>query len=241
MSDGSPGSPSQWCRWDLTPAEAIVLQRLAAGAVEHADRFSDLRTIAGVDVSYTGPGRGGTARAAAVLMDFASLTVLAEAAVEMPVLFPYVPGLLTFREAPAAVAAINALPSPPDLLLCDGQGIAHPRRCGVASHLGLALSLPSIGVAKSRLTGTFEEPAREKGAWTPLFDGKDLIGACLRSKTNVRPLFVSIGHRVSLQTALRVVLHCSTRWRLPEPVRLADRLTKTRSPAADPSAPLAGC
>ena len=237
MSDVSPSGPSLWSRWDLTPAEAIVLQRLAAGAVEHTDRFTDLRTIAGVDVSYTGPGRGGTARAAAVLMDFASLTVLAESAVEMPVLFPYVPGLLTFREAPAAVAAINALPLPPDLLLCDGQGIAHPRRCGVASHLGLALSLPSIGVAKSRLTGTFEEPALEKGAWTPLLDGKDLIGACLRSKTNVRPLFVSIGHRVSLQTALRIVLRCSTRWRLPEPVRLADRLTKARSPGAHCTAP----
>jgi deoxyribonuclease V len=162
-------------------------------------------------------------------MDFDTLTVLAETVVEMPTQFPYIPGLLTFREAPAAVAAINALPGRPDLLLCDGQGIAHPRRCGVASHLGLALSLPSIGVAKSRLIGTCEDPPRDRGASTALVDGNDLIGACLRTKTAVRPLFISIGHRVSLDTALRIVLQCSTRWRLPEPVRRADRLSKVRA------------
>jgi deoxyribonuclease V len=165
-------------------------------------------------------------------MDFATLTVLAEAVVEMQVQFPYIPGLLTFREAPAAVAAVNALPARPDLLLCDGQGIAHPRRCGVASHLGLAIGLPSIGVAKSRLIGTFEEPPRDRGASTSLLDGADLIGACLRTKSGVRPLFISIGHRVSLDTAVEIVLRCSTRWRLPEPVRRADRLSKIRPSAA---------
>jgi deoxyribonuclease V len=228
MPDVPPADPSCWCRWDLTTAEAVALQNRAAAAVERIDRLPNPRTVAGVDVSYKGPGRGGTARAAAVLMDFATLTVLAETVLEMTVKFPYVPGLLTFREAPAAVAAINALPARPDLLLCDGQGIAHPRRCGVASHLGLALSLPSIGVAKSRLIGTYEEPPRDRGASTLLLDGDDLIGACLRTKTAVRPLFISIGHRVSLNTALRIVLQCSTRWRLPEPLRRADFLSKAR-------------
>ena len=225
-----PGDPNDtaapWRRWDLSPKEAVALQRRAADAVERGDRLGPLRTVAGVDVAYGVRGRGGTARAAAVLLDLATLAVLAQTVVEMPAQFPYVPGLLTFREAPAAIAAIEALPMRPDVLLCDGQGIAHPRRCGVASHLGLALDLPSIGAAKSRLCGTYADPPPAKGCWAPLFDGDEIIGACLRTKTAVRPLFISIGHRVSLATALAVVLQCSDRRRLPEPTRLADRLLK---------------
>lgn len=161
-----------------------------------------------------------------MLLDLATLAVLAESVVQMPATFPYVPGLLTFREAPAAIAAVEGLPMRPDLLLCDGQGIAHPRRCGVASHLGLALDLPSVGAAKSRLCGSHVDPPAEAGSWTPLLDHDEIIGACLRTRATARPLFVSIGHRVSLATAVALVLHCTNRRRLPEPTRLADRLSK---------------
>jgi len=215
-----------WRRWDLTPKEAVAVQRQAAAAVERADRFGPLRTVCGIDVAYGVRGRGGIARAAAVLLDLATLAVLAESVVQIPAAFPYVPGLLTFREAPAAIAAIEALPVRPDVLMCDGQGIAHPRRCGVASHLGLALDLPSVGAAKSRLCGTHADPPAEAGRWTPLLDGDEIIGACLRTKTLVRPLFISGGHRVSLATAVALVLQCTNRRRLPEPTRLADRLSK---------------
>jgi deoxyribonuclease V len=147
----------------------------------------------------------------------------------MAISFPYVPGLLTFREAPGAIAAIEALRIRPDLLLCDGQGLAHPRRCGFASHLGLALDLPSIGAAKSRLTGSHEEPGGERGDWTPLVDDGEVIGACVRTRPGARPIYVSIGHRVTLETAIRLVLRCTTRYRLPEPTRLADQLSKSRA------------
>jgi deoxyribonuclease V len=215
--------------WDLSVKEAIALQKEVAAAVERRDRIGEVRTIGGVDVAYGRRGRTADARAAAVLFDAATLEVVERAAVEMAIDFPYVPGLLTFREAPAAIAAIEALRIPPDLLLCDGQGLAHPRRCGFASHLGLALDLPSIGAAKSRLTGSHEEPGGERGDWTPLLDGSEVIGACVRTRTGARPIYVSIGHRVTLQTAIRFVLRCTTRYRLPEPTRLADQLSKMRS------------
>ena len=212
--------------WDLSVKEAIAVQKEVAAAVERRDRIGEVRTIGGVDVAYGRRGRMADARAAAVLFDAATLEVVERAAVEMVIDFPYVPGLLTFREAPAAIAAIEALRIPPDLLLCDGQGLAHPRRCGFASHLGLALDLPSIGAAKSRLTGSHEEPGGERGDWTPLVDGSEVIGACVRTRTGARPVYVSIGHRVTLQTAIRFVLRCTTRYRLPEPTRLADQLSK---------------
>lgn len=222
----APDVAAAWCRWDVTPKEAVAVQRQVAAAIERTDRFAALRTVAGVDVAYGVRGRSGIARAAAVLLDLTTLSVLAESVVQMPATFPYVPGLLTFREAPAAIAAIDGLPMRPDLLICDGQGIAHPRRCGVASHLGLALDLPSIGAAKSRLCGTHLDPPAEPGGWTPLLDGDEMIGACLRTRAATRPLFISIGHRVSLATAVALVLHCSKGRRLPEPTRLADRLSK---------------
>ena len=215
--------------WDLSVKEAIAGQKEVAAAVERRDRIGEVRTIGGVDVAYGRRGRTADARAAAVLFDEATLEVLERATVEMATTFPYVPGLLTFREAPAAIAAIEALRIPPDLLLCDGQGLAHPRRCGFASHLGLALDLPSIGAAKSRLIGSHEEPGGERGDWTPLLDGSEMIGACVRTRTGARPIYVSIGHRVTLETASRFVLRCATRYRLPEPTRLADLLSKVRA------------
>lgn len=212
--------------WDVTIGEAIALQRSIATEIERLDRLDEPATVAGVDVAYGRRGRDAVARAAAVLLDARTLELLDQAVVHVPTTFPYVPGLLTFREAPAAIAALAALSRPPDLLLCDGQGIAHPRRCGVASHLGLYLDLPSIGVAKSRLTGTHAEPAQDRFAWTPLLDGQEVLGACLRTRTRVRPIYVSTGHRVSLTTALQLVMRFTTRWRLPEPTRVADRLSR---------------
>lgn len=228
MAPAAAASSSHARCFDLSVRAARELQQRLAVSVERADRFGPVQTIAGVDVTYGRRGRAADAFAAAVLLDAATLAELDRATVLMPVAFPYVPGLLSFREAPAAIAAVDALSRRPDLLICDGQGIAHPRRCGIASHLGLALDLPSIGAAKSRLTGSCAEPPREAGAWSPLLDGDEVIGACLRTRSGVRPLFVSIGHRVSLETAIRLVLACSRRYRLPEPTRLADQASRNR-------------
>lgn len=180
--------------------------------------------MAGIDVAYG--RRGGPVHAAAVLFDLATLTLVEQAEATLPAVFPYVPGLLSFREGPAAVAAIRSLSRRPDFLMCDGQGIAHPRRIGIASHLGLILDLPAIGVAKSRLIGAHGEPGPSRGDWTPLLDADEVIGAALRTRANVRPVFVSTGHRVSLGTAIALVLACTRRFRLPEPIRAADRLSR---------------
>lgn len=216
--------------WDLTPAAAIALQRQLAARVERDDRCDGIATIAGVDVAYG--RRGGPARAAACLFDAAGLfdggglRPLDAAVCTLAAAFPYVPGLLSFREAPAAIAALGRLARRPDLLLCDGQGIAHPRRIGIASHLGLWLDIPAIGVAKSRLVGTHAEPGPAPGDWAPLCDGGEVIGAVVRTRPGVRPIYVSTGHRVSLATAIAIVLACTSRFRLPEPIRAADRLSK---------------
>ncbi len=188
------------------------------------DDFCSLRTVAGVDVAYK--RRDGEAHAAAVVLDLETLSVLDQTVVSVPVAFPYVPGLLSFREVPAAIKAIERLSVGPDLLICDGQGLAHPRRVGLASHLGLLLDRPSIGAAKSRLIGTHAEVGGQRGARTPLYDGSEIVGTVLRTRRGCRPLYVSIGHRVSLATAVGLVLACTSRYRLPEPTRLADRLSK---------------
>jgi deoxyribonuclease V len=138
--------------------------------------------------------------------------------------FPYVPGYLSFREIPVVLAALARLRQQPDLILCDGQGIAHPRRVGIASHLGVLTGTPTIGVAKSRLIGEHEEPRAVRGVWSALRDGEELIGAVLRTRVGTKPLYVSIGHRVSLETAIEFVLACTTRYRLPETTRAAHRL-----------------
>jgi deoxyribonuclease V len=169
------------------------------------------------------------ARAAVVVLSFPDLAFVEQAAVEVAVDFPYVPGLLTFREAPAAIAALGRLTHRPDVLFCDGQGLAHPRRLGFAAHLGLFLDSPSVGVAKSVLIGTYGEPGPAKGDWSPLMDKDEVIGAAVRTRANTRPIFVSIGHRVSLATAISLILQCTTSFRLPQTTRAADRLSKLRS------------
>jgi deoxyribonuclease V len=218
--------------WDLGPAEARAVQRRLAAEVVSEDRLGEIRRVAGVDVGF--PRRDGQemARAAAVLLSYPDLAPLGEGLVEEPVRYPYIPGLLSFREAPAAIAALERLPEPPDLIVVDGQGRAHPRRFGIACHLGLLLDRPTLGCAKSLLVGRYAEPALEAGAWTPLTDRGEVIGAVVRTRTGVKPLFVSVGHRVSLDTAVGLVLACTRGVRLPEPTRLADQLASGRTVAA---------
>jgi deoxyribonuclease V len=213
--------------WDLTPKEAIALQARLRDRVERADRIGAVRRIAGVDVGFEQEGR--ITRAAVAVLDYPGLALADQAVARVATTFPYVPGLLSFREIPAVLAAFERVRASPDLILYDGQGIAHPRRFGIASHLGLVLDCPTIGVAKTRLIGAHRAPPDRRGAWTPLVDaaengGTEIIGAVLRTRKGVKPLFVSIGHRVSLETAVAWTLACATRYRLPETTRWAHRL-----------------
>jgi len=212
--------------WDLTPKEAIALQTALRGRVVRKDRIGAVRRVAGVDVGFEQDGR--VTRAAVAVLDFPDLALVEQVVVRAATAFPYVPGLLSFREAPAVLAAFEGIRVAPDLILYDGQGIAHPRRFGIASHVGLLLDCPSIGVAKSRLVGEHRMPATRRGAWTPLRDAGEVIGAVLRTRAGVKPLYVSIGHRVSLETAVRWTLACVTRYRLPETTRWAHRLASAR-------------
>lgn len=186
------------------------------------DHLEPVRRVAGVDVGFEAAGT--VTRAAVAVLRYPELDVLETAIARRPTAFPYIPGLLSFRELPAVLAALEQLREPPDLLLCDGQGIAHPRRFGIASHLGLLVDIPAIGVAKTRLCGTHEEPPNQRGAWTPLWGQGEIIGAVLRTRPGVKPLYISPGHRVGLETAIAYVMGCCTRYRLPETTRHAHRL-----------------
>lgn len=206
--------------WDLSPGEARDLQRQLQGRVKVAPSVGQLRWVAGVDVSV----KRDKARAAVVVLSFPGLELVEAAVHDQPVSFPYVPGLLAFREGPAVLAALTKLESVPDLLIFDAQGLAHPRRMGLATHLGVLLDLPSIGCAKSRLCGSHTEPGLQKGSWAPLVDGDETIGVVLRTRDHVKPVFVSVGHRVDLEGAVQTVLACCTKYRLPEPTRWAHRV-----------------
>ncbi|MEM7251369.1 MAG: deoxyribonuclease V [Pseudomonadota bacterium] len=184
--------------------------------------FESVQAVAGVDLSFS--RRTGLARAAAVVLSFPALEIIESSVAVRPIDFPYVPGYLSFREVPVATQALGQLQSSADLLLCDGQGFAHPRRFGLACHLGVEIGLPTIGVAKSRLIGTHREVPAEPGAWVPLLDGDETIGAVLRTRANVQPVFVSVGHRIDLDSAIDFTLQCLTRYRLPETTRAADSL-----------------
>jgi deoxyribonuclease V len=209
-------------RWNLTPAEAIALQEKLRRKVIARGRLGAVRHVAGIDVGFEDDGA--VTRAAVAVLTCPGLELVDCAIARVPTRFPYVPGLLSFREIPAVLRALARLKVRPDVLLCDGQGIAHPRRVGLASHIGLCADLPSIGVAKTRLVGEHGLVPNRKGAWTPLTDKGEIIGAVLRTRKDVKPLFVSVGHRVSLDTALRQVMACVTRYRLPETTRWAHRL-----------------
>jgi deoxyribonuclease V len=208
--------------WDVPPAAARAIQEQLRAEVSQHDRLGAVRRVAGVDVGFEDGGR--TVRAAVAVLHYPELSPAEQAVARVPTRFPYVPGLLSFRELPGVLAALERLVRPPDLLLCDGQGYAHPRRFGIACHLGVLTGLPSIGVAKTRLIGRHVEPGPRKGDWAALRDGDEVIGAVLRTRDGVKPLYVSVGHRVSLATAIDYVLGCTTRFRLPETTRAAHRL-----------------
>ena len=203
-------------------AEARAVQEALRGRVIRRDRVGRVRRVAGVDASYRRPE--GTTRAAVAVLGLPELELVEHASARRKTRFPYVPGYLSFRETPAVLAALAKLERPPDLVLCDAHGLAHPRRFGLASHLGVLTDLPTIGVAKSRLLGCHDAVPEERGRWVPLLDAGEVIGAVLRTRTGVRPVYVSIGHRISLETAIELVLRCAPRYRIPEPTRLADRL-----------------
>ncbi len=214
---------SAWRGLQATPREARDLQRVLSRQVVRSDSVGRVRTVAGVDIAFPEPK---TAQAAAVLMSLPGLEIAERHVVRRPVAFPYVPGLLSFRELPAILDVLKKLNARPDLVMCDGQGYAHPRRLGIASHLGVLLDLPTIGVAKSRLVGEHGPVPGKRGEWIPLVDRGERIGALLCTRDGVRPLYVSAGHRISLRNAIRQVMRCALRYRLPEPTRLADKLSR---------------
>ncbi|HET7175921.1 MAG TPA: deoxyribonuclease V [Gammaproteobacteria bacterium] len=202
--------------------EARALQERLRSQVVREDDFRTVHRVAGTDCAYKDGGK--TVRAVVAVLSFPELRLLEHAVGEAPADFPYIPGFLSFREVPALLAAFAKLETPPDLLLCDGQGYAHPRRFGIACHLGVTLGLPSIGVAKSRLIGKHPEPSPASGSRAALTDKGETVGAVLRTKDKVSPLYISIGHRISLDTAVDYVLRCCRGYRLPETTRWADGL-----------------
>lgn len=216
--------------WNLSYQQARDLQEELACKVVHTPLKGMPGTVAGIDCAFSKDGE--RILAAAVVLKFDSLEVVETADATRKVTFPYIPGLLSFREAPVCLAAVEKLTKQPDVFIIDGQGIAHPRRLGLAAHLGLFFNKPTIGCAKSRLIGQFEEPPLQKGAYTLLTDTSPAeqrrksrtIGAVLRTRTNVKPVFVSVGHKCVLEDAIRITLACTTKYRLPEPTRLAHQL-----------------
>lgn len=203
----------------LTPRQAIAVQERLRGLVETRDRIGTVRRIAGIDVSV----RDGWAAAAVVILD-PDLEVIESATARVRATFPYVPGLLAFRELPAITKALRSLSRPPDLGVVDGHGFAHPRRFGIACHVGVAFGFPTIGCGKSLFVGEHATPSKARGSWTELVHRDETIGAALRTRAGVRPIYVSTGHRVSLPTAIDWILKLAPRFRLPEPIRAADAL-----------------
>lgn len=213
--------------WNLSYAEARRVQGELAGRVEMVPLAKEPQIIAGLDCAFSQDDTK-TFAAVVVLQVTGGIgagrfefQLVETATAEQETRFPYIPGLLSFREAPACLEAVAKLRHEADLFLIDGQGVAHPRRLGLASHLGLFLDKPTIGCAKSRLIGRYEEPARERGAYSLLRDGDETIGAVVRTRSRVKPIFVSVGHKCQLEDAIRIVLACATKYRLPEPTRLA--------------------
>ncbi len=215
--------------WQLSPTQAQKLQLELANRVSRENETNEPRLIAGVDISK--PNSAGIGRAATVVLSYPGLQLMEVAVAEDKLPFPYIPGLLSFRESPLVLAACQKLSQTPDLILVDGQGIAHPRRFGIASHLGLILDTPTIGCAKSRLCGTHAEPGPERGAHTWLFDESEVMGAVLRTVTGVKPLYISAGHKISLEQAIYWTLECGRGYRLPEPTRQAHIAANSRAVA----------
>lgn len=212
--------------WDVTPKDARELQNRLRTRVIQTDQFGTINTVAGVDIGL----KKDIALASVVVLSFPELQVVDSEVAECPVRFPYIPGLLSFREIPPLLTAFTRLQTEPDLVIVDGQGIAHPRRFGLASHLGLILDKPTIGCAKSRLWGRYEEPGQEQGAYTYLTDKEEVIGVVVRTRTNVRVVYVSIGHKISLDSARTFTLACCQGYRLPETTRHAHNAASGKIP-----------
>lgn len=212
--------------WPLTAEEATVIQQQLALEVITSDQLGLVKYVAGVDAGYQ--ESNGMARAAVAVLSFPELNLVEYAIADRPISFPYVPGFLSFREVPAVLDALEKLSTIPDLILCDAQGIAHPRRFGLACHLGVLADIPTIGVAKTLLIGKHAELSLERGSWQPLVHDGETVGAVLRTQNKVKPLYISCGHRVSLTTAIDYVLRCSPKYRLPETTRWADKLASNR-------------
>jgi deoxyribonuclease V len=205
--------------WDLSPAQAIQLQRDLARQIDLKPLGEKPRFVAGLDCALSKDKQ--RIFGVAAVFSFPELKLLETVSAESPLVFPYVPGLLSFRELPVCLKAAAKLKTVPDLWLIDGQGIAHPRRLGLASHLGLFLNSPTIGCAKSRLIGSFDKPESEKGGRSWLYDRDEVIGTVVRTRTNVKPLFISPGHLCNFNDAIKYTLACTTKYRLPEPTRIA--------------------
>lgn len=206
-------------KWDLQPDQAIALQKQLASEII-SDRPVDLnsvRFVAGVDVSV----KDNVSQAAIVVVSFPDLKPVETALASRPTPFPYIPGLLSFREGPVLVEAFEKLKQEPDVLIFDGMGIAHPRRIGIASHMGVWLQKSTIGCGKTLLIGKYQEPAFERGSWSELVDKGQIIGAVLRTRASVKPVYISPGHLADLPTAVELVMRCTPKFRLPEPIRLA--------------------
>lgn len=213
--------------WNLSPTQAVEIQKQLRYEVETQDRFDQpIKTVAGIDLGYD--VKNDTSRAVVVVLSFPELELLETSEAKLPIQFPYVPGLLSFRETPVAIKALEKLQNTPDIILCDGQGLAHPRRFGIACHIGVLADIPTIGVAKSLLVGKFENLGEERGSVAALIHKNEQVGVALRTKNKVQPLFVSVGHRVSLATATGLVLQCAPKYRLPETTRLADKMASYR-------------
>jgi deoxyribonuclease V len=213
--------------WLATVSEAKIIQESLRHQVIPSDQLPQpVKYVAGVDMGFE--SHGTISRAAVAVLSFPDLQVVETALAYRPTSFPYIPGFLSFREIPAVLDALEKIQITPDIILCDGQGIAHPRRLGIASHLGVILDMPTIGVAKSLLIGKHEELPDTKGSWQPLIDKGETVGAVLRTRPGVKPVYVSIGHRISLNTAINYVLSCTPKYRLPETTRIADKLASAR-------------
>lgn len=209
-------------RWPTSPKEAIALQKRLAPRVRLTPVGKNIRLFAGADAAFS---KGGEEVVAGVVVwDAASGEIVEQRTARVACRLPYIPGLLSFREAPGILAALRGLKTRPDVMLCDGQGLAHPRRFGLACHLGLWIDIPTVGCAKSRLCGEHDELAAEKGGRTTLVCGGERVGAVLRTRDNVKPLYVSPGHHCDIASAVRLTLAAVTSYRLPEPTRLADKL-----------------
>ena len=207
--------------WNVTPKEAVVIQREMAARVKTEKPSKSIRYVAGVDAAFPNEE---TCLAGVVVWDLKEKRVVEQVTAVQPATFPYIPGFLSFREAPTILAALAKLQSEPDLVMCDGQGIAHPRKLGIASHVGVIIDRPTMGCAKSILVGRHDELGILRGSQTPLMYKHEIIGMVVRTRDNVKPVCVSPGHKMDLESSVKLVLDCFDGYRLPEPTQLADRL-----------------